>query len=276
MKKTVFLFSMLAITAFPTVANAVVATPATGATSNLSHKVAITAITVGGGVATAGIVNKSWLGTVGGVLLGGGGVALSIVDPPAGTFYSGSFTFYYDTDLMKPTYSGWLGDWGADPSLLAPPVDPNQWDGTNGNGTTVTLQQPNPNLSAAIMDDSINGLQTISFDWGTNGYSTNSTEPFNFFATAFEFTSDVELKYLGDFAQPPSEANFYISTPGFQCTLAPDEITIRTCGEPSTSYYSVRSVPEPSSILGASVALGLGFGGLLKRKLAKNQKDKKS
>jgi hypothetical protein len=269
-KISVLLIALPVSLIYANAANAVAATGISAGTSNLSLKVAGGIVTVGGGVATAGITKESWLGTLGGILIAGGGVALGITDPPAATFYSGTFYFHYDSKLMKVLNFGWLGSWGENPSLLAPPVDPNLWDGVSGEGTTVALQNPNQSLSVNIIDDDINGLQTVSFDWGTNGYSADSTEPFNFFATAFEFKRDVILKYLGDFAQPPSEANFYVSTPGIQCTLPPDETIIQTCGEPITSYYIVSQVPEPTSILGLFSLGILGAGATIKRQVKRN------
>lgn len=240
-------------------ANAVLSTIPTEGVALLSLKVAGGVVGSGAGVATAGIVAKNNVGIVGGLLLAAGGVALGFVDPPEGTFFSGTFAFHYDSSLMHVVNSGWLGSWGVDPTLLPPPVNPNLWDGPTGQGITVALQQPNPNLSVSVVDNPQQALQTISFNWGTAGHSADSTDPFNVFATAFQATKDVHMSFLGDFTQPPSGANLFVSTSGVTCIPAGDTI-IRTCGEPTTSFFRVEVVPEPSTWLMFATGL-LGFLG---------------
>jgi hypothetical protein len=244
-RKTIFFLAPLSL-AVSNLAYGVTATGVSAGTSNLSLKVAAGAVVSGGVTATVAIAKDSWTGTLGGVLMGVGGVALGIVDPSGGIYYSGELTFHYDGSLMQPTKSGWLGDWGVDSSLPAPPTDPNLWDGPGGTGISVTLQQANPGLSTTAMVDPALGLQSVTFDWGPNGHQAGATDPLNIFATAFTFTHAAELKYLGDFAAPPPGAKFFVTTTGVTCRLPPpNNANVSACSEPTTSYFSVTGVPEP-------------------------------
>jgi hypothetical protein len=176
---------------------------------------------------------------------------LIIIDPPPATIHSGDFTIHYPSDLMEPVKSasgesefGWLGSWGTDLDLLAPPTDPSQWQqgDDNDNGMEVVLQGHNLGLTAETVET--NGIQTTTFNWGTSGYS--STESFNMFASAFEFKENVKVTYLGDFAEAPEDANLYVSTNGINCTSS--DGTSQSCGESTTSYYKVELVPEPPKL----------------------------
>jgi hypothetical protein len=252
------------------------ATPATIGAASLSFGAAAT---IAGTGATIAVKKEGWFATAVGGVVALGGVAVGLADPPSGIFYSGTFTYHYDSNVMEILNSGWLGSWGADPTLLAPPVNPDLWDGPNGEPTIITLQQPNSNLSASIVDDIPNGLRTISFNWGSTGHPEDSPDPFNFFATTFEFKKTAKITYLGDFTAPPPTANFFLSNDTFKCSIPtlppPDDTIIKECGRPVTSYFLVTAVPDPSSILGL-LALGtLGAASTLKRKLKPSQSIKK-
>jgi hypothetical protein len=253
------------------------ASPATIGAAALSFGAAGT---IAGAGATIAVKKEGWFATAVGGVVALGGVAVGLADPPSGIFYSGTFTYHYDSNVMEILNSGWLGFWGEDPTLPTPPVNPDLWDGQNGEPTIITLQQPNSNLSASIVDDIPNGLRTISFDWGATGHPEDSPDPFNFFATTFEFKKTAKITYLGDFTAPPSTANFFISNDTFKCSIPtlppPNDTKIQECGEPVTSYFRVTPVPEPSSTL-SLLALGTFFGAAstLKRKLNPPQSTEK-
>lgn len=207
-----------------------------------SYKVALAAVGGGAGVATVAVKKKSVVGTVGGILLGFGGLALGVVDPPGGTFYDGSLTVTYPSNLLKISASGWLGSWGnlGSPAL---PVNPDDW----GNQFDVTLQDPNSDLSA-IVDNGVPGQEQVSFTWtNPGGHAMPDPGPFNFFANVFTATANLHLSYLGTFASPPAGANFYVSSFQSSCT-PPGNVSVpplvTSCGETGTQYYSV-TVPEP-------------------------------
>ncbi len=220
-----------------------------------------------GGGTTIAVTTKSWWGVAGGVALGLGGIALGMVDPTPAKFYTGKFQIHYPSNLLQPGISGWLGDWGSNPALQPPPVDPKDW-GTTESPTLVTIQSPNSSLSANVTDD-LNGLQIVNFDWGPSGYTEQSPGPFHFFASSFiSKENNLRGRLLGDFDAPPSDANFYISASEIIC-LPSDEVVKQNCGEPQTSYYRLERVPSPLPILGVSATLGFS------RKLRKRMKSRK-
>jgi PEP-CTERM motif len=223
----------------PTYATAFIFTFFSGA----SYKVAAGAIVGGTELATVSVNKGSNAGTVGGVVVASGGVLLGIVDPPGGgIFHNGSFMITYPSQFLGIYASGWLGQWGADASLPTLPVDSNQW----GDGFQVALQDPNSALSATT-NNAVAGEQQVSFDWGTNGLSVANSDPFNFFATAFTARQELRVDFLGDSADaPPAGANFYVSTPGFACSLA-GQSSATTCGEETTQYFKLSPVPEPAT-----------------------------
>jgi hypothetical protein len=196
-----------------------------------------------------------------GVITVTAGTVVSIVDPPAGTFYNGSFTEFYDPSIVNVTSSGWLGSWGANPALPAPPADQSSWPAT---GVPLNLQAPNAALSASVLNDAQAGLETVTFDWGPAGHEETSTGQFNFFATVFTLTTDATLTFLGEApnGQPPPGANFYVLNSGLSCSL-PNETVISTCGEPTTQYYNISPVPGPiagAGLPGLIVASGALLG----------------
>lgn len=245
-------------------ADAVLTAPKTIGLSKVSLKPAVAIVGSGAAVATAGIINKSWWGTLVGGAIAAGGITVALIDPPGGTFFSGTFAVHYPSDLMTPGISGWLGTWGEDPTLLPPPVSVDDW-GTPGNETLFTLQNPNAGLSASVVN-TVAGVQSVAFDWGSGGHSESSSDPLNIFAAKFIVNSDVQVAYLGDFISPPEGANFFVSTPiGIEC-LPAGETIMQQCGELTTSYYSV-TVPEPSSLMLLLVGVGAMMAGLMRKKI---------
>lgn len=221
----------------------------------------LSAVGVGSAVTVA--TPNSWWGGAFGYALTLGGIVVVAVDPPAGTFYDGQFTLHYDSNHLQVKVSGWLGDWGADPALPPPPADPDDYF----TGLTFVIQDDTAaGLSAVIADDAVNGLQSVSFDWGLSGHAAGSSEPFNFFATAFEAKQDLMITYVGSGATPPADANLYVTTSGLHCSL-PGSDLIEMCGESTTSYFKTTPatpVPEPATY--ALMLAGFGLLGLATRR----------
>jgi hypothetical protein len=227
-------------------ANASIALFFTDGLAALSY-IPVPAIAAGAALSTDPITGRILAGTTAVVAIG---------DPSAGTFYSGSFSQHYDPALMQLTETGWLGSWGANPALPAPPVDKSTWT----NPQPLNLQGPSALLSTTV-DTSVPGIVTTTFDWGPNGHAV-SDAAFNMEAAVFTLKHDAIFTFLGDGlnGQPPAGANFYLSTSGILCS-PPNSTMIGKCGEPTTAYYMVSSIPEPSSL----VLFAVGLAGLFCR-----------
>ena len=119
-----------------------------------------TGAVVAGGGAVVKVASTSWWGNLAGDLLVVGGIAIAVLDPPAGTFYSGAFTIHYPSALFAPYQAGWLGDWSETPSDAAPPADPLGFP----NGAQFTIHVANPAMQTSTTDPG--GLQTTTFDGG--------------------------------------------------------------------------------------------------------------
>ncbi|HEY1180620.1 MAG TPA: PEP-CTERM sorting domain-containing protein [Phytomonospora sp.] len=189
------------------------------------------------------------------IIMGSGATAVTVADPLSAVFYTGSFDQYYEPTFVEILRSGWLGTWGADPSLPAPPADLSSLpDGP----TPFYLQEPNAALTASIVNDAAAGVQHVAFDWGPNGHPETATGPFNFYASVFRAKRPLMIRRVGEApnATPPAGANLYVAATGagVRCIPAGDNV-IRTCGEPTTSYYEISAVPEPAT--GWLLAAGL-------------------
>jgi hypothetical protein len=247
------------ISAFAGRADAAVCSTVTLGTSALSLTGAVAG--TAGGVYIV-VKSNSWYGTFGGTYLALGSIFVGGVDPDPATFYDGQFTFHYDAKLMRLRESGWLGDWGINASLPPPPANRDDWYP----GLTFALQDPAAGLSVVSSVDPINGLQSVSFDWGPGGHTVPGTEPFNFFASAFEAKVDLVVTYMGTAATPPAGANFFVSSAGIRGTC-PGEDTVKLQGHSETQYFKVSPVPEPSMMV---IGTLFGLGGLIaKRRMKK-------
>jgi hypothetical protein len=240
---------LLALSSVPS--RAAVATLPTAGAAVASSTVAVAAI---GGGTTVIVKTSGWSAFFGGVLATGG-FALGVVDPPSGTFFSGSFTYVYPSSLLGVDELGWMGSFGANPGLPALPVDPLTW----GSGTSVTLQGSNSALTTTV-NTTVPGQVSVSFA-DAAGFAVPGSSPFNFFGVLFEAQHGFQAVDLGTADAPPPGANFYVSTPGFICT-PPGSTKMFTCGESSTQYFELRSIPEPSTWAMMLISFfGLGYVG---------------
>ena len=225
---------------------AVGATPLTAATSNASHVGTVAAVGAAGGSFVAAANADHWYGAVagflGGVILTAGGVAISLVDPPGGTFFDGHFQLIYPDGLLTPIFSGWMGDWGLNPNLPPPPVNPLEW----GTGIEFFIQPPAPGLDVNI-DQSQPGVISVAFGWPV-GSPSSTSENFNFFATIFQINQDARAIYLGQHSEPPPGANNYVANTLIRCA-PPGQNLVSPCGNVSTGFYQITAIPLPPTAI---------------------------
>ena len=205
---------------------------------------------VAGGSLTAGaggaliVVETSWWEKAAGYALFAGGLIVIAVDPADATYYNGQFAINFDSSLLEPVYSGWLGDWGDTPADLAPPVYP---AGGFPDGTEFAIHSANPALINTVDNDLISGTQTVAFDWGPSGHAVSSSGQFNFFATIFRAKQNQRIHYLGTSSDFVDGANIYTTNLGIACTYAGSEVMAQ-CGSPATQYFSTTpGIPEPGT-----------------------------
>jgi hypothetical protein len=185
----------------------------------------------------------------------GAGSVFYAIDPPAGKMFDGRITINYDSSVLSLDKYGWFGDWGANPALPPPPIN------SGNNGSPWYLQtQANPRLTqgVTISGDTIRTIE-VNYDWGSEGYTPSTMEHFNFFGLEFKPVQE-------DFTYEQAEAvitlpqnefdnfgnGYSVSSPNYnRCIPAnskDEEIVL--CG--------AEDVPEPLTILGSGMALGLG------------------
>lgn len=191
-----------------------------------------------------------------GRILAGGSVVTGLVDPPPATFLNGTFTQHYDPSVLEITEFGWLGSWGVDETLAAPPVDRSTW----ANETPLNLQAPNLSLTTSVVNNVSSGNLVVSYDWGATGHNEPTGSPFNFFAVVFTLKHDAIITELGNNpnSDPIAGSTLYISSESSACTMPDDPTKVMQCGEPDTTYYVVTPVPESSTYcLSGAALLGL-------------------
>ena len=231
-------------------AGAIVGTPSTAGVATASLKVAGVITVAGASAIGVSAKAKSNWGILGGTLLGLGGIAIGVLDPPSGTFYDGSFNIRYDGSQFDFVGAGWMGDWGADASLPAFPLDPATW------GSAV-LQSPASGLTTSLTNDPVAGVLNVTFDWGPSGHAVPGPDPFNVFGYLLQAKQPLSAISLGNAASPPPGSNFYVASAILNCSLPHDDL-IQRCGEPTTEYYRVTTIPEP----GAWALMLCGFAAL--------------
>jgi len=222
--------------------------------------VVVTPVVAGTAIGGAAVVSAAG----GGKYVAAGAIAaVVLLDPIDATFYNGSFETFFPADLLTPAVSGWLGDWGLDPSKAAPPVGPSILGAFD-------IQAPNAALSASVTNDLVHGNQIVTFDWGPAGHAESGSGEFNFYAVAFQARQNILITDLGAGAAPLPGANLYGASLGISCSAAGSSVLSSECGSPASSNhsFSVTSVPEPATWL--SVLAGLAMlGGVSRRRRAK-------
>lgn len=154
----------------------------TGGVSVWSFAIGLAGEVTGVGVVTAGE-------TTPGRVITAGGAIVTFADPQPATFVNGSLSLDFDPNILEVTSYGWLGDWGFDPTLVAPPVVPTRFIPT---GTTAVLQAPNDELAATVLVDNVIGNITATYEWVQGGYIVPAdVSNFNFFSIVFTTRTDL-------------------------------------------------------------------------------------
>lgn len=218
---------------------------------------ATASIAVGVVGAAGGITGANGGGWLNRILLGVGGTGLTILDPSPGTFFGGSITIDYPSDLLAFDYVGWFGNFASDPSAAPPPpvTSEEQTGFYDFNEVIYNLKEgPSSAMQTSVSDH--NGVLTISFTSST-GISAPSSEDFNFMDVAFTNISGHVLDWS---LAPANGGNFFsdnaLST--FVCKPDPTYLAPTGCSAnaPITGYHI--SIPEPSTW----ALMLLGFAGL--------------
>ncbi len=232
-----------------------------GGLSALSWIVGPASVATGGVVAGYSAVQGDKWGTgIGGAAVAGG-IVLGLVDPAAVTYFDGNFTINYDPSRLSIRDVGWLGDWGVNDSLLAPPAN----GAAPPAGFVTVLQSPANGLTAVT--NSISGQHQVSFEWGPSGKIASSSDPFNMYAVAFDVGPQSRIVWLGNSDSPIPGSNLFVSSGGITCATPQNPAARVKCGEEQTSYYRVEDVPGPLPILG--VFAGLRYARKIRNRIKK-------
>jgi PEP-CTERM motif len=255
--------AVLAVAMAPTPASAVITIAGT-AVSGPAVAATVTGGAIAGGAgAGLAIATKptSWWNSAGLSLIVASVIVVT-VDPPSGQFFDGSFSIDFPSDLLEPVplQSGWLGDWGSDPSDPAPPVNAG---GGFPTATTFVIHSPSASLTTTTTYNS--GVQTTTFDWGAAG-SPVETGEFNFYAAVFMVKKPAFISYLGAGAGTMAGANLFTVNNGFTCSASGVLLT-NGCGSATTQSFRLSAVPEPSTwAMMLAGFVGLGFAGYARRR----------
>jgi hypothetical protein len=199
---------------------------------------------------TAGLATTSLIVGAAGVVGGGwftrlASYGLGIVDPPSGTFYSGTIVIDYPENLLAVSGVGWFGNFAVDPTVPAPPVSTTPFFDVSSSPYNFN-QSPNSGLTVSTTNSG--GVLTLSFN-APNGISVDSGTEFNLLAVTFQNISGSDLAW--NVVGPHGQANFFDNAAQQTLTCRPDPTfpTPVTCGEntPANRYF-VTPVPEPRSL----------------------------
>lgn len=195
-----------------------------------------------------------------------------VLDPPANNpIISGRITLKFDPSWTVGGY-GWLGEFGADPNLPAPPIGAIRFD------SSLLQINANPAMqSSNITIDQSNGLAVFEFDWGTSGFiptkNLNDSGHFNFAAILFTnplvLPDDDLVTAIGAGSIAPYGV---VGSPQETALLGTNSPTYMLC---QGGYCGERKpVPEPFTILGSLSALS--FGAYFKRQLKSSKSSQKA
>jgi hypothetical protein len=174
---------------------------------------------------------------------------------------SGRVTLKFDPSWTVGGY-GWLGEFGADQSMQAPPIGAIRFD------SSLLQMNANPAMqSSNISIDQNNGLAVFEFDWGTAGFvpttALNNSGHFNFAAILFtdplvlpdaDMVTSVGAGVIAPYG--------IVGTPEETGLLGIDSSTYMLC---ESGYCGV--IPEPSTFVLVTLGvLPLVFTGIAKRK----------
>lgn len=202
------------------------------------------------GVGAAGVIGGAagvQQTTAGRVASAVGGGALAVFDPDSHTFLSGQIALTFPANLIDVELVGWFREFGADPTLLVPPVTTNGFLEAGGPyplqpaaaGMTVTLTETTGNL-------------IIRFDAPAGITVDPAEEHINTVGIFFRNISGSDLEWTiadgpGNFFQRPAEQ--------FLLCQDPDG-TVTSCGSLTPAFtYLIQPVPEPAtwSLFGAAL-----------------------
>lgn len=169
-----------------------------------------------------------------------------VLDPPSEGIISGRITLKFDPSWTVSGI-GWLGEFGANPNLAAPPVEA----GTVRFESSLLQSNANPIMqSANITVDQSNGLAVFEYDWGQSGFVPtlylNSTGHFNLAAILFsnplEFPAANLVTPIGAGSIAPYGI---VGTPNETYLLGTDSSTYMLCVD---GYCGVHPVPAPPAL----------------------------
>jgi hypothetical protein len=184
------------------------------------------------------------------------------IDPSAASIEKGRVTLLYDPTIFTVKDYGWLGGFGANPALPAPPVTTDGVIPTLApDGQPWKLQAAASGLASSVNVNPTEGRITIDFDWGTTPYQPTNDDHFNIFGvtmavpkdtTGFEFVP----RGTGDFGLAGSAAD--VSANGDNASTYM-KCNGGYCGEEPKGDLR-RNIPEPSTLMLISSSL-LGYAG---------------
>ena len=155
-------------------------------------------------------------------------------DPPVdGLIVSGRLTAQFDP-LWTVGGVGWFGEFGADPTLPAPPLGATEID------VALLQSSPNPLLqSASITIDQSQGRVVFDFDWGLDGFQP-TVDHLNF--AGIFFSNLTEL---------PSNPLTIVGSPADVVANGKNALTYMSCRAPqpgSEEFFCGETVvPEPAT-----------------------------
>ncbi|WP_427160494.1 PEP-CTERM sorting domain-containing protein [Aliinostoc sp. HNIBRCY26] len=198
---------------------------------------------------------------------------LVVIDPESATIFDGRVTFKYNPSYLEIGSFGWLGEFGADPTIPAPPVN------QDFDYNDVVFQSPNQNLQKAeVVDNFEKGVFQVDFSWGSNGFKPAS-EHFNYFA--FEIISPLTYDFVtvphgtGKLTQLLGDVDEGVNASTFVTCIPAGEDEIQLCGNDELPPdIDIIPVPEPNNMLGIGIALG--FGTVLKKNYSRKRKIEKA